>query len=96
MGARAAKLGLKFIHGSKDKAEGLRMLAETRSVDLGRVLYVGNDTNDFEAMSLCGCKVAPGDAHPSIQAVADVVTSAWGGEGVVRELADLLAAGAGK
>ena len=93
--ARAAKLNLECVHDSRDKADSLRRLAEARSVDMKNVLYVGNDLNDLEAMFLCGYKVAPGDAHPAILAEADLVTSSWGGEGVIRELADILADGLG-
>ena len=53
-------------------------------------MYVGNDTNDIEAMKLVGHRVAPADAHPQIRAIATMVTDSSGGQGVVRELADLL------
>ncbi len=59
---------------------------------LADVLYVGNDVNDAGAMRLAGFLVAPADAHPAILALAGYVTLARGGHGVVRELADLLAA----
>lgn len=88
--ARATKLKLECIHGSKDKTAGLRSLAKTRKISLENVLYVGNDMNDFDAMRLCGYKVAPADSHPGILAIADCVTQALGGRGVIRELADTL------
>ncbi len=91
--ARAEKVGLEAIHGIADKGSALIELAATRNVSLHQVLYVGNDTNDADAMGLAGLKVAPADAHPSILALADYVTQAEGGKGVIRELADVLTAG---
>ena len=91
--ARADKIGLPCVHGVGDKASALIGLARERKVGLAEVLYVGNDVNDRDAMGLAGFKVAPADAHAEILALADYVTEAAGGAGVIRELADVLAAG---
>lgn len=90
--ARADKIGLEAIHGIRDKASALLEIADKRSISVGEVLFVGNDVNDAAGMALAGFKVAPADAHPSILALADYVTEAKGGHGVVRELADVLMA----
>lgn len=90
--ARADKIRLEAIHGIRDKATALLELAEKRSISVAEILFVGNDTNDAAGMALVGFKVAPADAHPSILAMADYVTRARGGQGVIRELADLLEA----
>ena len=86
--ARARKLGLEMVHGCADKATALSDYCRDHRIELTRVVYVGNDTNDLEAMSLAGLRVAPADAHPAIIATADLITRARGGEGVIRELAD--------
>lgn len=91
--ARATKLGLEATHGVSDKASALIELAATKNVSLAEILYMGNDTNDSDAMGLAGFKVAPADAHPAILALADYITEAPGGYGAIRELADVLAAG---
>lgn len=90
--ARADKIGLDALHGIRDKGSGLLHLAEKYQISVSDMLYVGNDTNDADAMGLAGFKAAPADAHPAILALADYVTDARGGRGVVRELADVLAA----
>ena len=87
---RAAKLGLPCVGGLDDKAAGLQQIADRQGMDLRRTLYVGNDVNDIEAMLLCGLKICPADAHPSVREIADMVTAARGGEGVIRELYDVL------
>lgn len=88
--ARARKLGIEAAHGIHHKSTVVKQLAATKGVELKDVLYVGNDVNDANAMKLCGFKVAPADAHPAILAIADYVTEAKGGFGVIRELADVL------
>lgn len=90
---RAAKVGLEAIHGVGDKASVLLELADKHAISLAEILYVGNDSNDADAMALAGFKVAPADAHPSILSLADYITDAPGGHGVIRELADVLMAG---
>ena len=90
--ARAAKLGLRVQHGEKDKGRAVSTIVSDLKLDPVRILYVGNDVNDLDAMRGVGWPVAPADAHPDILAVARFVTSAPGGGGVVRELADILLA----
>lgn len=90
--ARANKIGLEAVHGIRDKGSALLELAAKRSISVAEILFVGNDINDADAMGLAGFKVAPADGHPSILALADYVTEARGGRGVIRELADVLAA----
>ena len=88
--ARARKLDLPVIHGTSDKRRTLREYCDTNGISPERVFYVGNDTNDREVMGICGFRICPADAHPAILAIADLVTNAAGGTGVVRELADLI------
>jgi 3-deoxy-D-manno-octulosonate 8-phosphate phosphatase (KDO 8-P phosphatase) len=90
--ARADKIGLEALHGIRDKGSALLRLAEKYQVSVGEILFIGNDINDASAMGLAGFKAAPADAHPSILAMADYVTAAKGGCGVIREMADVLAA----
>ncbi|QJB56024.1 HAD hydrolase family protein [Pseudodesulfovibrio sp. zrk46] len=91
--ARAGKLNIEVSQGIRDKGSAIIDLAGRKGVSLAEVLYVGNDVNDADAMGLCGFTVAPADAHPAILAMADYVTEAPGGFGVIRELADVLSAG---
>lgn len=88
--ARAAKLGIPVMHGLSDKAATLRAHTARDGIDLGRVVFIGNDINDLAVMKLVGWPVAPADAHPSILAIARLVTVARGGYGVIREFLDLV------
>lgn len=90
--ARAAKLGLEVIASCKDKKHALINYCEQHDYDLQKTLYVGNDLNDLEVMKIVGFAVAPADADPNIKSIAKLVTKAKGGEGVIRELSDVLIA----
>ena len=88
--ARAEKLNVACIQDCEDKASAVQSIIDARSISGDKIMYVGNDTNDIDAMQLVGHCVAPADAHPQIRAIATMVTDSSGGQGVVRELADLL------
>lgn len=88
--ARARKIKVDVHQGVKDKGAALSALLTSRGQDPAQVMYVGNDVNDLAALDLVGWPAAPADAHPDILAIARHITRARGGEGVVREIADLL------
>lgn len=88
--ARAGKLGLEVIGSCENKKNALENYCVQNKLNLAKVLYVGNDINDLEVMRIVGYPIAPADAHPDIVKLACLVTKSKGGEGVVRELADLI------
>ena len=88
--ARAKKLKIDVVQNCGDKEEKLRKICKEKGYDLSKVIFVGNDLNDLEAMKIVGYPVAPADAHPYILDIAVLVTKTKGGEGVVRELADTI------
>jgi YrbI family 3-deoxy-D-manno-octulosonate 8-phosphate phosphatase len=83
---RAKKLKIKAIQGVNDKVKAIKKFSKDNSYNLKRIVYVGNDLNDFKAMKLCGFSVCPSDSHIKIQKIADIVLKTQGGEGIVREL----------
>ena len=87
---RAEKLSLPVIHNVADKASILKQYLSSEGIDPARVLYIGNDLNDKEAMLMCGTACAPADAEEAILEIADVVFERKGGYGVVRELARII------
>ena len=90
---RANKLGLKAIQGCKDKKDTLYKYCKEGGYSLDKVIYVGNDLNDKEVMSMVGYPICPQDAYSEIKNIACYITKAEGGCGVVRELAGLIVAG---
>lgn len=87
---RAAKLRIPVIQGVGDKAAVLMAYAAEHGYDLANAIYVGNDANDLAAMHLVGYPVVPADAHSCVKSGAVRIVHARGGEGVIRELFDLL------
>ncbi len=51
---------------------------------------MGNDISDVECMEAVGVAIAPADAHESALGAANIVLSASGGKGAVREVADMI------
>ena len=84
--ARAKKLKVPVIQGALNKADALRGLADDQDVNLSRLVYVGNDLNDYQAMQLCGYSACPADSHDRIKEIATFTLSKRGGEGVARAL----------
>ena len=87
---RAEKLQLPVHQGIGNKLQCLREVMVTYSAHPEKTLYIGNDTNDIEAMRFVAWPIAPADAHHDVLEVARVITQARGGEGVIREVVDLL------
>jgi len=90
---RARKLQIEVLQGSYDKARDLAEYCQSHDIDLAKVLYVGNDVNDLDVMRIVGYPVAPADAHPKVLAIAEHVTQSRGGEGVIKELSELMLTG---
>ena len=84
--ARAKKLKIQALQGVKNKADTLLTLSENKGYDLSRILYVGNDLNDFHVMKICGYTACPIDSHIKIKELSNIVLNTRGGEGMVREL----------
>jgi N-acylneuraminate cytidylyltransferase len=88
--ARCRKLGLVCQQGIDEKVEMVRTFAASVGGDVKGLVYLGNDVNDLECMRIVGLSVAVADAHPRLRLEADLVLSAAGGRGAVRELADII------
>lgn len=93
---RCNELKLDFCHqGILDKAEVFKKLVEFHKLKKKDVAYIGDDINDLGVLQLCGLAVCPFDAPIYIKRMVDFSTRAKGGEGVLREVADLILASKG-
>ena len=54
------------------------------------MVYIGDDLADRDAVEFVGLGCCPADACGSVKAVADYVTNAKGGEGVIREVTEMI------
>lgn len=88
---RGEKLAIPEVHqGVHDKVGVLRGLAERYGLTLQQVAYIGDDVNDLEALQAVGFSAAPADGIPPVLKIVDYVCKKRGGEGAVREVADLI------
>jgi YrbI family 3-deoxy-D-manno-octulosonate 8-phosphate phosphatase len=91
--ARVKRLMLSaYKPAMKRKGEALRALMAEFAAAREQTAYVGDDVNDAEAFEAAGIPVAPADASPFALARARHITLKPGGQGAVREVADLILA----
>lgn len=79
-----------FFPGCHDKLAAYSLLKASLSITDSQVAYVGDDVLDLPVMKAVGLAIAPADAYPMVRQYAHTVTQAGGGQGVAREVADLL------
>ncbi|WP_330924793.1 HAD-IIIA family hydrolase [Candidatus Sororendozoicomonas aggregata] len=79
-----------FFPGCSDKITVYERLKQQLSVVDEEAAYVGDDVLDLSVMNTVGLAIAPADAYPLVKQSARIVTEAKGGQGVAREVADLL------
>lgn len=88
---RAKKLHLDVLElGCKDKPNAIRKICESHGIRLENVAYIGDDINDIAALSIVGLSCCPADATEPVKAASIYITKAKGGEGVLREVAELV------
>ena len=81
---------LNVYKGCKDKSDALRQFARSHNLILEEIAFMGDDINDLPALSIAGLAVAPANAVVAVKDVADLITTASGGDGAVRELIEYL------
>ena len=76
--------------GTKDKKAVLEQIKEEFGLTKDEIAYIGDDQNDLEVLMRVGLACVPADAIDSVKKVAHYIAKAKGGEGVLREIADLI------
>ncbi len=88
---RMKDLSIKYFYpGCSDKSQAYSELLNILSLNHEQVAYVGDDVIDLPVMSQVGVSIAVNDAHAYVKNTADYITLARGGQGVAREVADLI------
>ena len=91
--ARCDKLKISYIQGINDKLSILKKELAKRSLSQEEVCFIGNDINDIECIKYAGIGIAVNDSYPEVKKAADIVTKKKGGDGAVREVADMIMKG---
>lgn len=88
---RARELSIRYvIQGREDKASALQEILESTGLSMQQTAYMGDDLPDLGAIMLCRLGTTVANGHNTVKANADWIASKNGGDGAVRELADLL------
>jgi YrbI family 3-deoxy-D-manno-octulosonate 8-phosphate phosphatase len=90
---RGQKLTIPEVHqGIFDKRAKLEELVGRYGWTMEQAAYIGDDVNDLDALKAVGFSAAPADAVESVLDAVHYVCRKKGGEGAVRELADMILA----
>ena len=93
---RAAELKLDFCHqGIMDKHAVFEKLVAFYKLKKKQVAYIGDDINDLAVLRDCGLSACPADAIDYVKTDVDIVAYTKGGQGVAREISDLVLAAQG-
>ena len=78
--------------GIRQKGIVLNEIMDKKNLKPNEVLYIGDDINDIPAFELVDFRIAPKNLNPilSLKVQNLQVTSAFGGDGAIREVADTL------
>jgi 3-deoxy-D-manno-octulosonate 8-phosphate phosphatase (KDO 8-P phosphatase) len=88
---RATELGMApCIQGEQDKRRGVARILAAHKVKAEHAAFVGNEILDLGAFAAVDMRIAVADAAPELVARADLVLQRPGGQGVARELFELI------
>jgi YrbI family 3-deoxy-D-manno-octulosonate 8-phosphate phosphatase len=80
----------KLFQGVKKKEILLPKLCNLYNLKEENIAYIGDDVNDLEIMKKVGFSVTPKDGNIEIKKIANHISKINGGEGVLRDVCDLL------
>src|SRR6202051_401536 len=87
---RAAQVGMTYIYqGHIEKVPILEEIMQKSGLDLSEVAYAGDDLTDVPILRRVGLAFAPANARPEMKRCAHHVTAVPGGDGAVREIAEI-------
>jgi len=97
---RAAELGIEHLYqgselnvaadGATGKEPVYQALLDNLGLSDAQTACVGDDLADLPLLQRCGLPISVPNGHPAVQQCAAYITTTAGGEGVARELAELL------
>ena len=88
---RAKKLLIKDVFiGIKKKELLLSKICKKYDINKNNIAYIGDDINDLEILKQIGFSACPADGISIIKKNTDYICKSKGGEGVLREIADLI------
>lgn len=94
---RADELGIDpLVQGREDKLVALNELLQSLELDMDEIAFVGDDLPDLAVIRRAGLGITVANGNACVAAQADWQTATRGGEGAVREVAEMILAAQGK
>lgn len=88
---RGEKMNIDYLFlGIWDKENKMKEICELENILPENVAFIGDDVNDIGIINEVGFSACPVDAVGEIKKIVDLVLKNKGGEGVFRELTDLI------
>ena len=88
---RCQKLKLDiYEEGIQDKLTVVKRICDERGISLENVAYVGDDINDLEVIKAVGLGCCVANGRQEVKEEAVYITKTPGGQGAVREVAELI------
>jgi 3-deoxy-D-manno-octulosonate 8-phosphate phosphatase (KDO 8-P phosphatase) len=88
---RATELGIHpVVQGREDKLTALQELMQTMDINLDEVAFVGDDLPDLAVIRQVGLGITPANGSSTLSSQAQWQTSKRGGDGAVREVAEMI------
>ena len=72
--------------GIHTKVEKVKIYFEEKHLSPEKVVYMGDDITDLEAMKITGLPVCPADAAEEIKAISKYISPCNGGKGSARDI----------
>lgn len=89
--ARCKELSIETVQQGKGfKTDAFRALLAEHGICAGECAYMGDDVPDIPVLRLAGLAAEPADASDEIRSLAHWISNKKGGNGAVRELAELI------
>ena len=87
----AKKMNISYVYdGIQEKEKILPEICKKYSVTSSQIAYVGDDVNDIGLLKKVGFSATPNDGIMDVQNFVDYVCKKKGGDGVLREIADII------
>lgn len=84
------------VQGREDKLTALNEILKGRAIDLKEIAFVGDDLPDLAVISRVGLGITPANGNHIVASQALWQTKKAGGQGAVREVAELILNAQGK
>ena len=88
---RAKQVGMTYVYqGHIEKVPILEEIIQRSGFAPEQIAYAGDDLTDVPILRRAGLAFAPANARPEVKRCAHHITAAAGGDGAIREIAEIL------